>query len=243
MKNNKTFKLVERILVDHPEWNAKDIYDEYLTNIKDKREARTLNSIQKYVQKIKPSLQEVKNLGQEEQWHLGIKMETPLSADAIRYIMDVKYWLAHKAGKAEIAMIDNKKSEVISYLGWHFPTISIRQAKWISILYRLKNLEKVIKSEDIGFLWMISFFYAYYELQCKIFDMPFDTLWIDNAICFEGKDYFKKYIFLPNLFKETPNEILKKMYGTRREEREQDSLHIREQFGSNSKEETKEGEQ
>lgn len=48
-----TKALVKDIFIEHPDWNAKQIYDRYLILIADPQKAVTLNAVQKHIEEFK----------------------------------------------------------------------------------------------------------------------------------------------------------------------------------------------
>ena len=113
-------------------------------------------------------------------WHLGIinsldDYEMPyIPADSVEAILCVQNWL-HKT--AEKALLDKyfKKKKLSTTRGMTtiFHAVSIRQAKWISVLHRFTG-------DDPEFLWLASLHYAYSEIISSISDVPFDTSHIDS---------------------------------------------------------------
>ncbi len=90
-------------------------------------------------------------------WNLGeldnlsqFNMYT-IDADAIDHILKVQTYAANEPSHLQV---------------------SIRQAKWVSRLFRITN-------KNIKFLWFASYMYTNYELICEIASVPFDTRRLD----------------------------------------------------------------
>ncbi len=109
MYNNKRQKdtqiIVTEIFIEHPDWNAKQVYDRYCFLIGDINKAVTLNAVQKHVQKLKDKNKEITKFGLDNSWHMGLLDQYHFSPEAIRKIFEL--------------MIDGRD-------------ITIRRAVWIS---------------------------------------------------------------------------------------------------------------
>lgn len=172
-----TRELVTDIFSEHPDWNASQIYTRYKILVGDTKKIVTLNSIQKYLEHLKPKLQEIKDSGLENPWQLGILVDHPeyhFDAEAIGAIYAVQLWA--RDGRPDPS--DPFKEPV--------KPLTIRQALWIARLYALWPLEKRIKSKEImshaPILYSYAKMYSQYEVTSFLRGIPLDTLVLDNAL-------------------------------------------------------------
>lgn len=114
-------------------------------------------------------------------WHLGILNKLDdygmpyISADGIEAILKIQDWLSSIRGQAFVDVLVKKKKKPkhkYAFFSILFGILSIRQAKWISALYRSTG-------NDLEYLWLVSFYYTYSEIISNISDTPFDTRLID----------------------------------------------------------------
>jgi hypothetical protein len=197
-RNKGTKELIKDILLQHPEWNARQIHDRYLILIGDVNKAVTLSAVQKVLEELRPKYQKIKDTGMENPWYIGTKMENPLSAEAVRYILRVQDWY-EKAKNADLEneIIKNPFNSMdLRGLASVWRPVTVRQAKWISVLYDISR-------DDIEYLWFISLYYAYFELMSELSNSPcFDTSAIDRNLL-KGKRNF--VIFAKNSFESLYN--------------------------------------
>lgn len=137
----------------------------------------------------------------DEPWHLGILNKLheygilDISADGVNAILKVQHWLQEASGETLVNLYVKKKDITKLGLGafaFMFSTLSIRQAKWISVLYTTTGTEP-------KYLWFVSFYYAYHEIISNISNTSFDTRNIDAWLC-RGKATFLNMlkIFMPS---------------------------------------------
>ena len=169
MNQNKRAKdtgsLVRDIFIEHPDWNARQIYDRYLILIGDANMAVTLNAVQKHVEKAKAIYNSPEVQGLEALWHIGSLVEYPLPSDAIPYAFAVKYW-----------------AEKRKYL-----PVTIGQAIWISRLYvftgNMEKLKPKIRDNAIGWLYHWSRIYRLEEIKSTLVgNLKYDTAVLDNLL-------------------------------------------------------------
>ncbi|MFC1952869.1 hypothetical protein ACFLWR_01900 [Chloroflexota bacterium] len=122
-------------------------------------------------------------------WHLGIMnslvdYDIPyIPADSVEAILWIQNWLYKTAQKAlHDKIFKKKKLSTIKGLTTIVHAVSIRQAKWISVLHRFTG-------DDPEFLWLASLHYSYSEIISSISDVPFDTNHIDRWL-HQGKAGF-----------------------------------------------------
>ena len=128
----------------------------------------------------------------DEPWHLGLlgklrdKGVPDFSAEAVEAILNVQYWLSCEYSEASHKRARKKKLTGYQTVVPLCHTLSIRQAKWIAALYRWTE-------EDTGYLWEVSFHYAYREIVSEIARTQFDTISLDNAL-YNGKIIFRDHV-------------------------------------------------
>lgn len=128
----------------------------------------------------------------DKHWHLGLldKIQnygiSYISADEVNAIIRVQHWLYDTAQDSIGAFLKNE-GKSFKELTVPLSTLSIRQAKWISVLHR-----KIGK--DPEHLWLASLYYAYREIITSISDTPFDTWQIDVLLLRDEKKRFKKHL-------------------------------------------------
>jgi len=177
LKSTKT--LVIEIFQAHPDWNGKQVYDRYLEMIEDPKQFRTLNAIQKQLEKIKPIMEQIADL--DKKWHLGTLKEHNIPAEAVPYILMVQDYAENYPDP-----VSNKPQD----------PVTIRQVTWISRLYsivaasgfKFKSDGLFFKSNDkeklkaASFLYDWSKVYATHEIACKLSNSPFNTTGLDKAL-------------------------------------------------------------
>lgn len=175
---NKKLKGTKAIIIDifknHPEWNAAQIHKEYLARVP-KKEARTLNAIQKALEKIKPEYAKIQDL--DKPWHLGSLEEYNLPSEAIPYVLAVQDF----SEKYPDQLFKEPRQPV-----------TIRQAKWIARLYGIVAASgfkfksnwpfKDNKVKVAAYLYDWSKLYALHEITCKLSNIPFNTTELDLAL-------------------------------------------------------------
>lgn len=154
---NNTGTLVQEIFAAHPDWNAKRIYDRYVSMLGDANMAVTLNAVQKHVEGFK-RLYEEKQRKVDIPWHLGTLKDYPLQVDAIPYIFAVQDYVERKG----------------------FLPISIRVARWIS---HISVLFKMPLNDEVTTIYQISSYYAEHETISALSGKEvFDTSELDTAL-------------------------------------------------------------
>lgn len=81
-----TKEIVTDIFSEHPEWNARQVYDRYLLLV-DSKKAVTLNAVQKQLERIKPTASALLKEGLKQPWHMGTLIKHPLPPDVIPLIL------------------------------------------------------------------------------------------------------------------------------------------------------------
>lgn len=162
-----TATLIREIFLEHPEWNARQIYDRYLILVGDANNAVTLNAVQKHVQVLKERYQKIQDTGLDAPWHLGTMLSSKrhISPEAIPYIFKVREWAI-------------KHSEET--------LVTIRQAYWIGQFYPVIPDLRKAKDEDIENLWKWSWVYATYEVVCELSNTDFNTTELDHSFWHGG---------------------------------------------------------
>jgi len=190
-KDNKpktTRKIVLDIFIEHRDWNAKQIYDEYLNRTKGTNIFQvTLNAVQKHVEALKD---EYKNIGHlDAPWHLGL-LKYPIynmTPEAVRVIVDIERKLEKDRDKENHTFRHRNEFESVMPT---IPQLTIRQALWISRLYKLfDHAEKFLDEEgeehikevnELIYGWARA--YAEREIICDLNNYYFDTLALDQAL-------------------------------------------------------------
>lgn len=85
-----TKALVKDIFIEHPDWNAKQIYDRYLILIADPQKAVTLNAVQKHVEEFKTTYYSEKFQALQKEWHLGTLLDHPIAPEDVAKIIKYK---------------------------------------------------------------------------------------------------------------------------------------------------------
>lgn len=141
------------------EKNREELAEELLEKIKSKYPKEIppvtdtiVKLISKYRNRRRASLDRPWNLGELD--NLAQLNTFSIDAEAIDYILEVQNYSASGGPPLQV---------------------SIRQAKWISRLYR------IIK-KNIKLLWFVSFLYTNYEVICEMADIPFNTRKLDAAL-------------------------------------------------------------
>jgi hypothetical protein len=166
--------------------NREELAQELLTDIKNKYPKEippVIDTIVKLISKYRnhgrAPLDRPWNLGELD--NLTVLNSYNINAEAIDYILKVQQYAYNERIPLQI---------------------SVRQAKWISRLYRI-----IIKK--IPFLWFVSYIYTNYEVICEIADVPFNTRKLDA--CLHDPKGFIKVAELVNKT-EYSNEAFKKAY-------------------------------
>lgn len=163
-KDTKT--LVRDIFAEHPDWNARQIYDRYLILIGDPNKAVTLNAIQKHVEDLKEIAHTKEFQDLESPWHIGLMEQYKIPPDAIPNILIVQNYL-------------DKHPEY---------ALTVRQVIWISRLSSLASLAGGYARKDTfkmaDKLWRWARTYAEYEIiwQLSGKTLPADTTELDRSL-------------------------------------------------------------
>ncbi|MFC2033929.1 hypothetical protein ACFLTT_00805 [Chloroflexota bacterium] len=132
----------------------------------------------------------------DQPWHLGLLDQIQemgvlnISADGIDAILKVQRWISDTNKKTMRKsdwfgdILGGIRLEGFSLLAFVFNTVTIRQAKWISALYKFTG-------DEIDYLWAVSFFYSERESFSRIAGIDFDTKEIDTSLS-KGKKSFIK---------------------------------------------------
>lgn len=147
-----TKEIIVDILLEHPEWNARQVYDRYILLLGDSKKAVTLSAIQKQIEKINPKLEIVKEEGLDNIWSMGTLKEHPLPPDVIPILLRIK-----------------KNIPALP--------LTIRIAIWVSRFYTTIKPKSPVNNVD---LFRISYLYALNEARCAILGIEFNTEQIDD---------------------------------------------------------------
>lgn len=112
-KNTK--EIVRKIFSDHPNWNAREIYDQYVIEVGGSQKAVTLNAVQKQIEKIKPHYEEMQKRGLDKPWSIGVCEKHQISCNMAPIL------------------IREQLLRVNTNLGPGH--LTIREAKWLTTLY------------------------------------------------------------------------------------------------------------
>jgi len=115
IKNPKRIKgtreLIIDILVEHPDWNARQVHDRYRLIINDPQKVVGLSAVQKHIEELRPLLNKLREHGLEEPWNLSLSIKHNISPEATPTLLKAKRFCD--------ALDD---------------VLTVRQAKWIAYL-------------------------------------------------------------------------------------------------------------
>ncbi|HEX76205.1 MAG TPA: hypothetical protein G4O12_06440 [Dehalococcoidia bacterium] len=179
-RRKDTRTLIKEIFIEHPDWNARQIYDRYLILIGDANNAVTLNAVQKHIEYLKDINKQWQEKGLDNLWHLGLMEKYPaIIPEAVLHILAVQAWAKRTQHEA----------------------VTVGQAIWISRLYTcISNTELTGKRKErdaaLRWLWHWSRAYAIEEKLSFIAKIPPDTTNLDTALSdFAGIEVFPDYAY------------------------------------------------
>jgi hypothetical protein len=169
MNRNKrvrgTKEIVVDILLEHPDWNARQVYDRYKLLLGDSRKVVTLSAIQKQIENINPILETAKKEGLDNVWSMNTLKEHPLPPDVIPILLRIK-----------------KNIPALP--------LTIRIAIWVSRFYT--TIEPQSADNAVN-LFRIAYLYALNEARCTVLDIEFNTEQIDDINPSEILKNLQKY--------------------------------------------------
>ncbi len=201
MNNLKRLKgtatLVREIFSEHPDWNARQIYDRYLILIGDTNNAVTLNAVQKQVQVLKKRNQTRRDTGIDLPWSLDKTPDFP--AEAIAAIFKVQSWLERAKDNPLVDIRGWNESYTDNTLATTVWPLTVEEANWISKLYKVEHrltgpellyrkthkLPLIVScqlSESPYDLWQAAKAYTDYHRLCDMAGIDFDTTRLDSAL-------------------------------------------------------------
>jgi hypothetical protein len=187
---------VRNLYSQYPDWNAKQIWEAYKKLIPAEEKPVTLNAIQKHLEPLKKIYDSIKSL--DAPWHLGLLqtdqfIPTNLEGSTIRVLITPEAIKIITEIQKKMEYDNDNKSKTFDLTGPFMqptiPRLTIRQALWISRLYKL--WDQPLKAYDDGeehtltvlqqiYLWSLA--YAEREIICKLNKIPFDTFAYDQFI-------------------------------------------------------------
>lgn len=141
------------IYSQHPDWNSGQIYRELKEQLGESNVPASVNSIQKWRQKVEPNVSGAVASGIDAPWHMGTLEAYPLPSETVSDLLKISRWAAHEG----------------------LPALTIREAGWVDKLNvflheEIKNWKVHVwfetKSEEV--LYLVACYYAAYELAGKI---------------------------------------------------------------------------
>jgi len=185
-KSKSTREIVLDIFLQHRDWNAAQVYKEYKAQ-RGQDYVVSLNAIQKHIEAFREEYKYIGHL--DAPWHLGLLTDPQfnMTPEAVRVIVDIERKLEKDRDKEKhIIRRPNELESVMPTI----PQLTIRQALWISRLYKLFDKPQTAKDEegnkhtieviDLIYDWACA--YAEREIICKLNKIYFDTLALDQAI-------------------------------------------------------------
>jgi hypothetical protein len=185
-KTKTTREIVLDIFLEHRDWNAAQIYGEYKVR-RGKDFVVTLNAVQKHVETFREEYKYIGHL--DAPWHLGllINPQYNMTPEAVRVIVDIERKLEKDKDKEKNTFRRPNEFESIRPT---IPELTIREALWISRLYKLfDHAEKVLDEEGEEYIKEVNELiyeracaYAEREIICKLNKIYFDTFALDQAL-------------------------------------------------------------
>ena len=148
--NSEVYKAISDLYLENPDWTGKQMWVGLGYYSEGKWPVPSLRAVQKIFADIKAKTKTPEFQRKEADWNMATLDEHPLPSEAIPMIL-------------EIQARDT-----------HFGKFSIRQAIWISRIFRVIS--------DLELLDDISWYYTLHEKICQLSGTPFDTSKYDNLL-------------------------------------------------------------
>jgi len=195
-KTETTREILLDIFIHNRDWNAPQIWEKYKERFNDPANEVRLSDVQKHVHALREEYKYIGHL--DAPWHLGLLMDSEfmkiypqfninMTAEAIRVIVDIQKKLEKDTDKNNQIVFDPVYGQMTAP---NIPKLTIRQALWISRLYKLFDKPKTVKHVELGEsttevldqIYHYACAYAEHEIICKLNKTYFDTFLLDQAI-------------------------------------------------------------
>jgi len=183
----KTREIVLDIFLENRDWNSAQIWEEYKKRFNDPANEVGLNDIQKHHAALKDEYKYIGHL--DAPWNLGLLTNPQINmpAEAVKVIVDIEKKLEKDRDKEKHTF---RRPHEFPSLMPTIPQLTIRQALWISRLYKLfdhaekflddTGEEHIKEVNELIYIWACA--YAKREIVCNLNKYYFDTFALDQAL-------------------------------------------------------------